>query len=339
MATMGSFQPSFHGAIPTAPYSTRPPSPPSVIIPAPIMGDANECITIVPTYDNIDPASLSADDLKIITQNHKEQLAKDSASGWTYESRRTAQPILDFLYLGPSSIARDRQWLRDNGITMLLAARDARHAGMNLMANEQLMRELGIQAEYVDVANYNELIQAFPTAVRKINDHMLNVFRGQRLTNANMQLGDGNMAIPTGEIRRGKVLVFCETGNDRSAGVVVAYLMSVFGMPMVEACQFVCFKRFCVGLSEQLRYLLQAYEDILVAQRTVHRHDLSINPSQGNHSSSQAKKAKRNFRDTMDDDDGVGGTDETTEPDYERFSNRPAFVPFIDAQCKGMGRM
>lgn len=332
-------QSSHHGAMPTAPYSARPPSPPSVVIPTPIMTDASECIKIVPTYNNVDPASLSVGDLKIITQNHKEQLAQDSAFGWTYECRRTAQPILDFLYLGPSSIARDRKWLRDNGITMLLAARDSRHAGVHLMANLELVQELGIQAEYVDVANYNELIHAFPSAIRKINDHMLNVFRGQRLTNTNVQLGDEKMAIPTGEIRRGKVLVFCETGNDRSAGVVVAYLMSVFGMSMVEACQFIHFKRFCVGLSEDLRFLLRSFEDILVAQRTVHRHELSFLPNPVHHSPSLAKKAKRDFRDTLDDDDEMGGTDETTAADYERFNNRPTFVPFIDAQHEDTGRV
>ncbi|KAI1776654.1 phosphatases II [Hypoxylon cercidicola] len=325
-----------HGAMPTAPYSTRPPSPPSVVIPAPIMSDVTECIKIVPTYENVDPASLSVEDLKIITQNHKHQLAQDSAHGWTYESRRVAQPILDFLYLGPSTVSRDRQWLRDNGITMLLAARDSRHAGVQLMANAKLAQELGIQAEYVDVANYTELIQAFPSAVGKINDHMLNVFRGQRLTNTDVPLGNGKMAIPPGEIRRGKVLVFCETGNDRSAGVVVAYLMSVFGMSMIEACQFIHFKRFCVGLSEDLRFLLRSYEDILVAQRTVHRHELGNTSNLVGHGSSQVKKSKRGFSDTLDEE--MGEADETTAPDHERFNNRPTFVPFIDTLHQHTGR-
>ncbi|KAI1764271.1 phosphatases II [Hypoxylon sp. FL1150] len=320
-----------HGALPTSPYSARPPSPPSVIIPAPIMTNTTECIKVVPTYENIDPASLSVEDLEIITQNHKQQLASDSAYNWTYESRRVAQPILDFLYLGPSSIARDRQWLVDNGITMMLAARDSRHAGVRLMANEKLARELGIQAEYVDVANYNELIRAFPSAIRKINDHMLKVFREQRLTNTALQVRHGEMAIPTGKIRRGNVLVYCETGNDRSAGVVVAYLMSVFGMPMVKACQFTHFKRFCVGLGEELRFLLKSYEDILIAQRTVHHHERSRSfPT--NLNSAQVTKSKRGYGDTLDDDEEMGGTDETMVQDYERFRNRPAFVPFIDPQ-------
>lgn len=328
---MQSELPPRHGARPTAPYSARPPSPPAVIIPAPMLPTASEFIKVVPTYENIDPASLSVEDLEIITQNHKQQLASDSSYNWTYESRRGAQPILDFLYLGPSSIARNREWLLDNGITMMLAARDSRHAGVHLMANEKLVQELGIQAEYVDVANYNELVHAFPSAIRKINDHMLNVFREQRLTDTKLPVGNGKMAIPTGEIRRGKVLVFCETGNNRSAGLVVAYLMSVFGMPMIDACQFLHCKRFSVGLDEDLRFLLKSYEDILIAQRTVHHYELSRTSALEDANINQVKKSKRGFKDTLDDEE-MGGTGEASAQDYERFSDRSTFVPFVDPQ-------
>ncbi|KAI1379596.1 phosphatases II [Hypoxylon crocopeplum] len=327
MATTKVQAPLRHYAIPTAPYSARAPSPPSIMIPAPNLHNANEHIKVVPSYDKVDPASLSADDLKIITQNHKEQLARDSAASWTYENRHRAQPVLDFLYLGPSTVARDREWLRKTGITMLLAARDAKMAHIRLMAADKVAQELGIQAAHVDVSGYNELIRAFPSAVRTINDHMLNIYRQQRIDTADAPVGDGKMIIPQQEFRRGKVLVFCETGNDRSAGVVAAYLMSVLGMDMVEACQFVHFKRFCASLADDLKNVLKSYEEILLARRAVHQYELD-SPS------NKAQTRKRAIEDTLGGDEEMGGVDEPVQGlllDGDRFSGR-SFAPFIDAK-------
>ncbi|KAI1141893.1 phosphatases II [Hypoxylon sp. FL0543] len=326
---------SRHGTMPAAPYCARPPSPPSILIPAPNLRYALEHLKVVPTYEKVDPASLSPDDLKIITQNYKEQLAADSAANWTYGCRHVAQPVLDFLYLGPLSVARDRKWLRETGITMLLAARDSMMAGIRLMAVDEVAQELGIQAEYVDVSGYNDLVRAFPAGVRAINDHMLKVFRGQSIGNTEVE--EGKMAIPNRNFRRGKVLVFCETGNDRSASVVVAYLMSVFGMSMIEACQFVHFRRFCASLSDDLRHVLKTYEDILSAQRTVHRHELNNNSEQDGLDSFKPRKAKRGIEETMDEDKEMGGIDDATALDEGRFLDRPAFVPFIDIKHDVVG--
>ncbi|KAI0152163.1 phosphatases II [Hypoxylon sp. NC0597] len=330
MGSMEFSASSRHGTVPAAPYYPRPPSPPPIVIPAP--SAHKEHLKIVPSYEKVDPASLSADDLKIITQNYKEQLAHDSGTNWAYENRRFAQPILDFLYLGPLTLTRNHQWLRETGITMLLAARGSKLASIRLMAIDQVAQELGIQAEYVDVSTYNELVRAFPAVIRTINDHMLNVFRQQGINNTEMEVEDGQMAIPSENFRRGKVLVFCETGNDLSAGVVVAYLMSVFGMSMIEACQFVHYRRFCVSISDELKYALKSYDEILSARRTVHRYELSNSSKQNAVEFLKPRKSKRGIEDTMDEDKEMGGTDNTMTLDEDRFSNRPAFVPFIDVQ-------
>ncbi|KAI0010004.1 protein-tyrosine phosphatase-like protein [Xylariaceae sp. FL0662B] len=319
-------QSNFHissGVRQAAPYE-QPPSPPVIIIPTPDIRNASEPLTVVPNYTNIDPAALSVNDLEIITQNRREQTAHDSALSWAYESRRTAQPILDFLYLGPSSVARDRQWLRDNGITMLLAARDAQMAEFRLMAVDKVAQELGIQAEHVDVSGYQELIRAFPSTVQKINDHMLHIYHQQGLGWSNAGAKEGSTAIDPANIRRGRVLVFCETGNTRSAAVVVAYLMAVLGMDMVSACQFVHFKRFSISLDEDLKKILQTYWEILVAQRNVHSQNLDAAAS------NQAKKQKRCIDDTMDEDEGMGGTIDVPSVDRDRFVGRQAFAPFVD---------
>ncbi|KAI8630449.1 phosphatases II [Xylariaceae sp. FL1651] len=322
-----SVLPHHKTARPVAPYVTRPPSPPPVVIPAAPMSGWATPMKIVPSYDSIDPTSMSYKDLAIITRNGREQVAHDSAVNWTYESRRIAQPILDFLYLGPSTVVRNRQWLREQGITMLLAARDTRQAGLNFMVVDNVAQELGIEVKYVDVSGYHELIRAFPSAVRMINEHMVRIYHEQAVNDAaNLDVQDGAMVINETNFRRGKVLVFCETGNDRSAGIVTAYLMAILGMNLVQACQFINYKRFCVSMEEDLKHTLKAYEDILLAQRTVHQHELAskLNPL--------PKKAKRGIDETTESegDTGMTGMNGPPPSDRARYIDRGVFVPFID---------
>jgi serine/threonine/tyrosine-interacting protein len=81
---------------------------------------------------------------------------------WKYEWRRAAQSILSFLYLGPSSAARDVDALRREGITLLLVIRNTMMAGM--LSGERVANSLGIEHASIDVAGNQQLIQAFPTA-------------------------------------------------------------------------------------------------------------------------------------------------------------------------------
>ncbi|KAI0546404.1 phosphatases II [Xylaria curta] len=315
---------SIKTAKPAVPYEYKAPSPPPVFIPSTGWGAP---IKVVPRYDDIDPASLSARDLAIITQNGTEQIAHDATYQWTYESRRVAQPILDFLYLGPSTAVRDRQWLRETGITMILAVRDLRQASLNLMAFDELARELDIEAKYVDASGDHELTHLFPNAVRMINDHMLRVYRDQGLQTAEVKVENDAMVIDEAKFRRGKVLVFCETGNDRSAGIASAYLMAVLGMSAVKAMQFITRKRFCVSMREDLKRALATYEDILLAQRTVHQHEVAEGKK-------RTGEKKRGFDDTMvddDGDDGMSGIDVHQSADRDRFVGRMDLTPFVDA--------
>ncbi|KAI0967009.1 protein-tyrosine phosphatase-like protein [Xylaria arbuscula] len=300
-------------------YTMKAPSPPPLHVPP---ANWSNPIKVLPRYDNVDPSSLSKEDLAIITQNGVEQIAKDAAAHWAYESRRKAQAILDFLFLGPLSAARDRQWLREEGITMILAARDHRLAELRIMSVDSFAKEMGIEAQYVDVSGYQELIRAFPTAVRLINDHMLRIYREQAVETAQDK---STMVVDAAKFRRGKVLIFCETGNDRSAGVTCAYLMALLGMSAVDAFQFINYKRFCVSMDESLKQTLRNYEDILLAQRTVHQHELNSNLI-------RKKRAKRGIDETVDDDgdDGMTGMDNYLSSDRDRFLGRDRFAPFID---------
>ncbi|KAK3081559.1 hypothetical protein LTR53_020464, partial [Teratosphaeriaceae sp. CCFEE 6253] len=72
----------------------------------------------------------------------------------------------------------------------------------------------------------------------------------------------------TGKV--GKVLVFCESGNERSAGVVAAYLMETHAdVDFIKAMQLVQAQRFCANFDDAMKRLLQGYWDILRAGRQV----------------------------------------------------------------------
>lgn len=298
-----------NGVMAAAPYSSRPPSPPYIHIPSIGMQPINY-ITIVPSFGNIDSAMLTKDDLDIITGG-KTQVAFDNASEWQYEGRRTAQPILDFLYLGPVQLVRDEEFLRSNGITMVLAILDPRMAAT--FANiEKRAAPLGIATEQVLIDLQYPLSSKLETATKIINNHLLDVYRSQSVK-VEEEVGNGQMAInKDAEFKRGKVLVCCETGNERSASVCAAYLMAVFGVSHIEAIQFVGAQRFCANFDDSTKNALLTYDELLNAKRDVSR-------------SGTQSHAKRHLEDTMD----ISENEEVGDMDEERYVSR-VFTPFVD---------
>jgi len=202
---------------------------------------------------------------------------------------------------------------------MLLVIRDASMVQSKFLSGEKAATELGIEASAIDVTGNTQLIAAFPRAIDVINDHLVRVFQHRR------QNGDSNIT--------GKVLVFCESGNERSATVVAAYLMHMFGLNEVEAIQYVQTQRFCVAFDDGLKHLLRAYADILRAKSNV---SVSIEELGGAEMMVQRQRdvsmtrAKRGRDEVEDDDNRMDVDGGTMRDDEERFGRRSAFVPFRD---------
>jgi hypothetical protein len=228
---------------------------------------------------------------------------------WKYEWRRTAQPILTFLHLGPSSAAKDIEYLRREGITMLLVVRDTATARVSLLSGDKMAKELGIESRAVDVAGNPELIAAFPRAIKTINDHLIAMYRHNAAR--------GTIRPDFLPVTPGRVMVFCESGNERSAVVVAAYLMFMYKLNLIEAIQYVQSQRFCVAFDDGLKNLLQSYNDLLDAQRSV------ISAS----TMSSQTKAKRGRDEISEDDMDV---DLDRGDDEARFGSRSTFAPFYD---------
>ncbi|KAJ5391751.1 hypothetical protein N7509_007241 [Penicillium cosmopolitanum] len=182
-------------------------------------------------------------------------------SQWSYDMRREAQFIFPFLALGPSSCLRDRESLQEHGFTLLLAIRNTHSAHARLVSGDKAAAELGILADTVDVLDNQELISTFPRAIRRINDH---------LAGADVP----STAIPSlrdDPSRMRKVLVFCESGNERSASVVIAYIMAMLNMETVPATRMLQQRRFCISIDDAMTRILLSFESILAAKRDVER--------------------------------------------------------------------
>ncbi|KAG0649483.1 Serine threonine tyrosine-interacting B [Hyphodiscus hymeniophilus] len=287
------------GVTPAGDYFWRAPSPPHIHIP-PTPEDSN---ILLPHAEILLGDQANQEVLKTITNYYYTPRPTD----WRYEWRRQAQQILSFLYLGPSIATKNLDLLRQEGITMLLCVRDSKSAMGNFLSGEKVAQQLGIEAAHVDVANTQHLTHRLRDAVTIINDHLVQQYR-QRST------GDPDEKV------WGKVLLFCESGNERSACVAAAYLIFMFEVNLVGAIQYVQAHRFCVAFDDGHKNLLRSFEEMVQAEKMT----LRARPQ----APAQASKAMvKRSRDDMDE----GIEMELDQADDEaRFDGRRVFAPFRD---------
>lgn len=246
---------------------------------------------------------------------------------WSYEMRRQAQPIFPFLSLGPSSCLRDREFLCSQEFTLFLAIRSSQSAQARLVSGDKAAAELGVQADTIDVLDNQELISAFPRAIRRINDHLAGVDTDASGKMVASQIGQPPM--------KRKVLVFCESGNERSAAVVIAYIMAMLNMDSGQALHLTQQHRFCVSIEDPLKRILFAFESILSAKRDVERARRS-NTQTGAASLAPPPmppvllSKKRSFADRYDDDTNMVDGDMEVDGDGDFFSARKPIAPFQD---------
>lgn len=245
------------------------------------------------------------------------------APEWTYEMRRKAQMILPFLYLGPSSATKDLNFLRAEGITLLLAIRSKQSAQAQLVGGSKVAAELGIEADSFDILDQQGLIAILPAIIRRINDHICPA--GSYNLNGNSKNSK-------------KVLVFCESGNERSASVVIAYLMAMINFNLFKAIHAVQSRRFCIAIEEQMRHALMSFLSILQAKRDVAK---ASPPKHGEFlavPSDSKLMRKRSIDDvgaemnTSMDTSMDTSSNMNREMDNERFLDRESSAPFQDMQ-------
>ncbi|KAF2723384.1 tyrosine protein phosphatase 4 [Polychaeton citri CBS 116435] len=279
-------------------YTYRVPTPPRIVVPPPTLNS-----------DSMPEITLSAirDAEFLHSADYSNPVSQNALLEWTYERRRDAQMVLPYLYLGPMVAAKKEDWLRSEGITMVLSV-SQKHTFSHRIMQEALRpaEALGLERHMICIAGNQELVQSFPSATATIKQHLA----------ANHQ-ATGNL---------GKVLVICESGNERSATIVAAYLMETHDdVDYIKAMQLCQAQRFCVNFDDNTKQLLQGYWEIIKARREV----AAQNEIAGviSTASSNGRGGKRGLsHDTDTDADNEMGS----QDDLERFGGR-IFAPFVDA--------
>lgn len=346
MAPLSS-SPSHH---PTLPWSNGIPSPPRILVPPPTLindpaSRGGRPGTRQPLNYGAPPNGISLSSSQLLANSG---ILPTTLQDWRYESRREAQQILPHLYLGPVSAAKDLAYLRRENITLLIAVRNnvtARHRLLN--AYNEIAKDPELKArirfESVDVSGNQELIASFPIASKLVDDHLYN----------NAPLGFIRRkpnGLPEQPPNPGKTLIYCESGNERSAAVAAAYIMQHINCTAVQAIQVIQGRRFCVCFDDSMKYLLTGYEPIWMARRDVEIQQLTaaaaaaatqhLNGIFGRapqESGTTVKKSKRGIEEAYDDEDMSGGDASLlTDLDAARFEKREGIAPFSDSQASAM---
>ena len=312
---------------PAQQYTFRVPSPPRIIVLPPCLDQHG-----IPSLQLVGDASIDYESsgfsnvefLRTVT--HGNLITANNMLEWKYEQRRAAQKIVPFLYLGPITAAKDRLFLQTEGITMVLAVRNTQSAMIRLF-EPRVAYELGLDVSFIDVNGNLELIAAFPKGIEIINAHLSKMYRLQQACTAHSVVnpGDSDGRAP------GKVLVFCETGNERSATMVAAYMMAMYSKDLRTVLQIIQAQRFCVAYDDPLRNLLQTYESILKAKRDVHQAAGSRYAVRNKATGilvQTGKSTKRSFDEAQEGNMEIDEEENDGQMDASRFENREGLAPF-----------
>ncbi|KAI5803495.1 hypothetical protein DFH27DRAFT_50584 [Peziza echinospora] len=261
-------------AAPQHTYSAGIPGPPRILVPPPLTLRADR-----------DPNSLE-------TSNSLDTLISTPAAlqDWKYESRRAAQQILPWLWLGPLSSTRDKAKLSARGITLLIAVRSNMTAKAKLLDGHGHQRGGVASAFSVAAAPPSEgprhitldlpatpaapLVSTFMKAAELIDRNYISTIYPELANTPDIdhhtlvrehQRGRTQESLPV----PGSTLVFCETGNENSAVVVASYIMQHYHASVIQAVQIVQGRRFSVGFSDSMKFRLVAYEPIWQSYRQV----------------------------------------------------------------------
>ena len=240
---------------------------------------------------------------------------------WKYEGRRDAQEILPFILLGPATVAKDAAFIQQAGVTLMLAVRDAKMAQRMPRLNDpaRFPSSQGLVTATFDLSNAYDLVRHVRPIMKMINDHL--------------EQSATQVPIKSVSDIRAKVLVFCESGNERSAVVVVAYIMIVYGLNAITALQAVQSQRFCINAGEDMKAMLQTFEELLKAERqvaTAHNQDTQSirNLSDTYKQVPTLNKSKKRTNDMYHDGDEEM---EDVEVDVGDGAGRAGIAPYKDS--------
>ena len=309
---------------PSQPYATnRLPDGPRYVVPPPDLqyGGGKAIFTLTSSAPQLNTSAEFGNPvfLQALVGSGNLQI-RHQALDWKYEQRRAAQKILPYMFLGPGTAAQNIDFVKQQGITLMVAVRSAFAARMHarLLDPSKFRSATGLQSLILDLESPYDMITKLPQAIKIINNHIEQSC--QSVVPVNLE------DIPA------RVLVFCESGNDRSATVVTAYMMVLYGLNAIEAMQMVQSQRFCLAIEDGSKNMLQTFEDILRAKRDVATNDniatraLNQNENGPSATATVRKVSKRSYNDAIDSDEDMDDGDEVAiEHDVEGRSGQAPF--------------
>ena len=225
---------------------------------------------------------------------------------WAYNSRHKGQSTVPYLFLGTDAVARDSKFIAENNITMVVAVRSAQSAQRRPQWMDPAIFPACklLETTTFDVDSPFDLIQRIQPILKAMTDHLEVKNIGQNLE--------------TEDDVKGRILVFCESGNERSPVLVAAYLMLVYGLTWHEGLNYLHAFRFSVSLSGIMNEMLKTWEGIIKAEC-----DIAAATRDRTDTSTGNRKAKRSIDDAYDSDD--------TMTDESEVVVRLGVSPFVDA--------
>lgn len=232
---------------------------------------------------------------------------------WKYDSRHEAQAILPFLYLGPTSAARDASYITRNAISMVIAVRSAQSARTQpkLLDPSRFPACANLQTATFDVDSPFDVIQRIKPILKAMTDHL--------------EARTANTTLSSLQDVGGKILIFCESGNDRSPVLVAAYLMLIYGITWHQSLNFIHAYRFSVSLGGNMNEMLKTLEGMLRAEADTAAvfNGIQSQHDAQNEGSGSGRASKRTIDDAYDSDE--------TMTDDNDVSIRRGIAPFVDA--------
>lgn len=303
--------------LPQQGWSYRVPLPPQICIPPPTCNR----IGIPDLRIGQDPSNFDRTGFRNIeflkTVSTDNIIRDNNYKDWKYEQRRAAQQVLPFLWLGPVSAARDSSFLQSHQITMILAMRNIQSGGAISLRSKAAV-QLGIESRAIDVAGTYEVIPALLSGIEIINTHVSDLHKKRQV--------ETSFPSNTSVSPPGKVLVYCESGNELSSIFLAAYLMAIYSIDLVKAIQVIQAQRFCAPFDDASKFLLQTFGDIVQAQRdsllaTTGASHKGTSEERAHSMAIKANGSKRNL-DKMYNEEGDG------ELDIEWDQTRKGYAPF-----------
>lgn len=235
---------------------------------------------------------------------------------WHYEMRYKAQAITPFLYLGPSKMARDTEFLNHTNITFLMAVRSTAAVAQRPSYLNPASMPIGHHRETgtFDLDTPFAFIRKIRPAIKMLVDHLEKHSRGSVINTA--------QDIPA------RIFVFCENGQERSAVFVAAFLMVIFGLEEDSALQMMQTQRICAHVDEEMKRMLIDLRTILSAERQVLREQaraaeaMQDNPSLADHTMRLTTPVKRTLDRSQEEDEAM--------EDAMEDCSRGGVAPFMD---------